>query len=290
MIFAMGGVDQWWAEGEHLQLVLSGVERLIFVRRSGTGPSMTLLHGYPSSSHDWHKVSPSLAERNAILMPDFLGFGASDKPDNHVYSIHEQADLVEAVWDAYGIEATTIVAHDYAVSVTQELLARHSEGALKVGLDAVHLLNGGIYPAPHRPETIQQALHDPEQGPKIGPLLNEELFATALAPTFAPDFDSGADAADIWTATIRNGGQLIAHLLIRYITDRETHEARWVGALEMSEVPISFIWGMLDPISGSHVAERIRSRLPAAPLVELEAVGHWPALEAPDQVAAAIVM
>ena len=160
---------------------------------------------------------------------------------------------------------------------------------LKVELQAVHLLNGGIYPDLHRPEPIQQALLDPEQGPKIGPLLNEELFATALAPTFSPNFDAGADAAAIWTATVRNGGQLIAHLLIRYITDREEHRDRWVGALEQTAVPLNFIWGLLDPISGAHVAEHIRSRLPDARLAELADVGHWPALEAPERVARAVL-
>ena len=41
---------------------------------------------------------PVLAERNSLVLFDFLGFGASQKPADHDYSIHQQADLVEAVW------------------------------------------------------------------------------------------------------------------------------------------------------------------------------------------------
>jgi pimeloyl-ACP methyl ester carboxylesterase len=41
---------------------------------------------------------------------------------------------------------------------------------------------------------------------------------------------------------------------------------------------------MLDPISGAHMAERIRQRRPDAPFVALDDVGHWPVLEAPDRV------
>ena len=97
----------------------------------GAGPALTLLHGFPSSSHDWAKVAPALAERHTLLMPDFLGFGASEKPADHRYTLHEQADLVEALWAARGRRARRrIVAHDYAVSVAQELLARRAEGAL----------------------------------------------------------------------------------------------------------------------------------------------------------------
>lgn len=76
---------------------LGGVARQIFLRRAGTGPTMTLLHGFPSSSHDWAAVLPALAERNSLVLFDFLGFGASQKPADHDYSIHEQADLVESV-------------------------------------------------------------------------------------------------------------------------------------------------------------------------------------------------
>jgi pimeloyl-ACP methyl ester carboxylesterase len=250
---------------------------------------MTLLHGFPSSSHDWAKVAPALARERALLMPDFLGFGASQKPAEHRYSLHEQADLVEAVWEHAGIAATTIVAHDYAVSVTQELLARSREGRLEVEVEAVHLLNGGLYPDLHRPQPTQLALLDPQHGPQLSALLNEELFVQGLRPTFAEGYDSDGDCADIWASTHRNDGERIAHLLIRYIEDRGEHGQRWVGALEATTVPLSFIWGMLDPVSGAHMAERIAARLPAAPLLALDDVSHWPPLEAPSAVQAAIL-
>jgi len=285
----MGGVELWWSEGEQVRLRVGGIERAIFVRRLGEGPPITMLHGFPSSSHDWAPLAGPLAERHSLLAPDFLGFGASEKPVEHVYSLHEQADLVEALWAGTGVAATRIVAHDYAVSVTQELLARRAEGALAVEIDGVHLLNGGVYPELHRPEPAQLALLDPEQGPQLSALLNEELFTAALAPSFAPDYDAAADSADIWRATSRDGGVRIAHLLIRYIADRECHGARWTAALEQTDVPLAFVWGMLDPISGAHMAQRIRERLPAAPFTPLADVGHWPALEAPERVLEALL-
>ena len=138
-----------------MRLPVAGVEREIFVRRIGTGSTVTMLHGFPSSSHDWASVAPPLAERHALLLPDFLGFGASDKPAEHDYTLHEQADLVEALWEREGVNSTAVVAHDYAVSVTQELLARRAEGTLDTDLAAVHLLNGGLYPELHRPEPVE---------------------------------------------------------------------------------------------------------------------------------------
>lgn len=270
-------------------LDVGGAKRSIFTRRFGEGPSMTLLHGFPSSSHDWAKVAPGIASGHGLLLLDFLGFGASDKPSEHEYSIVEQADIVQALWAREQITSTTLVAHDYGVSVAQELLAREHEGALGVELQAVHFLNGGVYPDLHRAQPAQLALLDPEQGPQLSALLGEELFVQSLGPSFAESYDAAADSADIWASTHRGDGERIMHRLIRYISDRRANEARWVGALESTRVPLAFTWGMLDPISGAHIARRIAERLPDAPLVALEDVAHWPPLEAPRAVERAIL-
>ncbi len=285
----MTSIEEWWAQGEQVQVALGGRERSIFVQRIGSGQAMTFLHGFPSSSHDWAKIAPALAERHALLLFDFLGFGASEKPPEHTYTMHEQADLVQALWARYDIQATSLLAHDYGVSVAQELLARRAEGALEVEIESVHFLNGGLYPDLHHPEPTQVALLDPEVGPQISAALTQELFVAALAPTFAPDFDATADSVDIWRGTTRNDGQAIAHRLIQYIPDRARHVVRWTGALEATDVPVSFFWGMLDPVSGAHMAQRIRERLPEAPFQALEDVGHWPALEVPERLLEAVL-
>lgn len=273
----------WWEGGDHLALDLGGQARSVFVRRMGHGPPLTLFHGFPSSSHDWAKVAPALAERHTLIAPDFLGFGASDKPADHVYSLHEQADLVQAVWAELGVTETAALAHDYGVSVLQELFARDAP------ITAAHFLNGGLYPDLHHPEPVQVALRDPVQGPQISAAINEEIFGAALAATFADGYDHDADAQAIWRATERGDGHRISHLLIGYIADRQEHEERWVGALEGTGVPRAFTWGMVDPVSGGHVMPRLRERFPSAPITQLDDVGHWPQLEAPERVIAAVL-
>jgi pimeloyl-ACP methyl ester carboxylesterase len=286
----MTSIEQWWRAGEQAELLTRGAERHIFIRRfHSSRPPMTLLHGFPSSSHDYAKVAETLAESYSLLLPDFLGFGASDKPLDHKYSLIEQADLVQELWEVEGIESTTFVAHDYAVSVAQELLARRAEKTLDTDLRAIYFLNGGLYPGIHRPQPVQTALLDPEQGPRISAAMTEELFVPGLEPTFAPGYDYEHDAREIWRSMQRDDGYKNMHLLIHYMTDREANKQRWVTALEQTDVPLSFIWGMLDPVSGAHMAERIREGLPGAPFTALDDVGHWPPLEAPNRVAAAIL-
>jgi len=126
----------------------------------------------------------------------------------------------------------------------------------------------------------------PRPPPHHRAAMTEELCTQVLQPTWGTGFDGGPDAAEIWRAVTRGG--VILHRLIAYMAERRAREDRWVGALEQTDVPLSFVWGMLDPISGAHVAQRIRERLPDAPLTALEDVGHWPPLEAPERVVAAL--
>jgi pimeloyl-ACP methyl ester carboxylesterase len=229
---------------------------------------------------------PTLVARRHTLAFDFLGFGDSDKPADHDYSLIEQADLVLALWQKHGVARTDLVVHDYGVSIAQEILARHAEGGLGVEITSVTFLNGGIYPDLHRPQPSQIMLLDPEQGPKLAELVTAETFAMALRATYAPGRQpSDAELAEQWDTVARRDGHRIGHRLIQYIRDRERHAERWVHALETTTVARHFLWGMLDPVSGAHMAARIAERMPAADLVTLDDVGHWPQLEAPDVVA-----
>ncbi|MFI2203303.1 alpha/beta fold hydrolase [Streptomyces sp. NPDC020192] len=284
---ATDGVEAWWSGGEYVSLRLRGVEHLIFVRRMGSGPPLTLLHGYPASSHQWAKIAPELARNHTLVMPDFLGFGASAKPHEHDYSLMEQADLVEALWAHDGLSATRVVAHDYGSSVGQELLARRSEGSLSVALVDMTLMNGGIYPELHRRTDAQSLLLDPQFGPVLSAQVDQDGFITDLAVTFAPAYDALTDSVDMWRTYSRDDGHLNSHLLLRYVRDRETYRDRWVEALEGTDLPLQFVWGLQDPVSGAHIAERIRDSVPGARLLELPDVGHWPSLEAPERVISA---
>ena len=52
----------------------------IHVRHGGAGPPVLLLHGYPQTHVEWHKVAPALAAHYTVVCPDLRGYGDSDKP------------------------------------------------------------------------------------------------------------------------------------------------------------------------------------------------------------------
>jgi pimeloyl-ACP methyl ester carboxylesterase len=245
-----------------------------------------LLHGFPTCSWDWERIQGPLAARHRLLMFDFLGFGDSDKPANHIYSIHEQADIVEALWAKFGVTETSLVVHDYGVSVGQELLARLIEGRLRARINKIAWMNGGLYAHLHRPLLVQKLLRKPVIGALLSRLTSEKTFALNLGRVFSPARPLGAqEASQHWQAVRRRSGNLIYHRLIHYIEDRQRHHERWERALEQAGLPKLFLWGMADPVSGRHMAEHLLRRAPDVNLVALEDVGHYPQLEVPELIA-----
>jgi pimeloyl-ACP methyl ester carboxylesterase len=256
-------------------------------------PTVTFLHGYPSSSLDAVPVLERLGGAARLLSLDLPGFGASAKPADHRYSIHGAADAVVALWDKRGVKSTVLLAHDYGVSVAQELLARQAEGASSTEIAAVVWCNGGLWPDLHRQTLGQQLLLDPEHGAAVAEAMDETALTTGLQGTWGTRRPMAeAESHAIWRSMEHEGGSRIAHRLLHYVADRLEHAHRWSDALETSPVPMRFVWGDLDPVSGSHVADRMEERMagwpPGRELQRLADVGHWPPLEAPDEVADAV--
>jgi pimeloyl-ACP methyl ester carboxylesterase len=254
----------------------------VFVRSApGDGPTILLLHGYPSSSYDYQMVVPHLAER-AWLTLDFLGFGLSDKPRPHRYSLLEQADIVAAVVAESTSGPVQLVAHDMGTSVTTELLARDLQGRLPFELQRVVLTNGSVILRRASLRPIQKVLRGP-MGPVVSRLANRRTFVRGFGRLFSANHPlSENEAAAQWALMAYNGGHRIAHLLISYLDERERYAERWHGAVRDWPKPLSFLWALDDPVATTNVLDGLRELRPAADVVELPGVGHYPQVEVPD--------
>lgn len=288
---AMVTVEAWRAAGE----LFRWRGHAIFMRSAGDGEPLLLIHGFPTASWDWHPLWAPLAARFRVVTCDLLGFGFSAKPRGHAYRIALQADLLEAVLAQAGVTRCRVLAHDYGVTVAQELLARRREGSLPVALDGMGLLNGGLFPDAHRPLLTQKLLASP-LGPLLARFTGRRRFGASMRAIWGarPIPDEELDA--MWALVARDGGVLVLPALLDYMAQRRANRARWVGALTdpalasgPQRLPLRLIDGLADPISGAHLVARYRELVPAADIVELPGVGHYPQLEAPEQVLAAVL-
>lgn len=272
------------------RLVRVGKNKL-FVVDTGSptddAPVVVLLHGFPTSSFDWHAVLPSLQRSCRCVALDFLGFGYSDKPHPHTYSIGEQADIVEAVADRLGIHTFHVMAHDYGDTVAQELLARDFDRVDDRRVRSACLLNGGLFPETQRPRWMQRVLASP-LGPHAARWLGRAGFDRSLSSVFGDDTrPSHAALGDHWLTIGANRGSRVIPSLLTYLEERATHRDRWLLALIQSYSPLMLINGSRDPVSGSHMVQRYRQLVDHGDVVELPDIGHYPQLEAPDRVSRA---
>jgi pimeloyl-ACP methyl ester carboxylesterase len=256
--------------------------------RGGDGTPLLLLHGSPTSSWDWHKLWPRLCARfPQVIAADMIGFGYSAKPRDYDYTIADQADLQQGLLARLGVGRCHVLAHGYGDTVAQELLARQEEGrrsgAKSVALESVCLLNGGLFPEAFRPTLLQKLLLS-RLGGLVSKLLTEKGFRVSFCRVFGPNTQPSFDElAEFWQQIAYNGGADLAYKQMRYLKEREQLRERWVEALQRSTVPLRFICGKLDPVSGLRTVERYRQLVPDPDVVVLQGIGHYPQVEAPDE-------
>lgn len=257
-------------------------------KREGEGPVVLYLHGFPSSSYDWREVL-SIETAHPALAFDFLGFGLSDKPRDHHYTLAWQADLAEELVDRHaGGSPVFVCGHDMGTSVATELLARDISGELGFELAGVLLFNGSMILELSEPTLAQKMLRS-RLGPVAARLSSERFFRHQFASVFSESHPLSPEGeADQWSLITRNDGHRMGHQLVSYMDERVTYAERWHGAIREWPGALSFAWGMLDPVATPAVLEGLRNLRPEAPVRELPDLGHYPQLEDPRALAAIV--
>jgi pimeloyl-ACP methyl ester carboxylesterase len=284
-------LERWKAAGQNFDYL--GFN--IFFRAEGQGPHLLLIHGYPFNTFDWEPLWDRLTERFTVIAPDMLGMGFSDKPVAYEYTVHDHADMHEALLAHLGVESTHVLAHDLGDSVGQELLARHefsqqAYGSLRI--ESFTWLNGGLFNETYTPRLLQKVLSRTPLGDIMSPLQGSPLSRRLIEPTinemFGPDTKPSRRMLDLFHEILEyNDGKRVLHKVGRFVNDRYAHRNRWVRAMRQTDIPMRLIDGPIDPNSGRHMVQRYLKVIPNPDVVMLDDnIGHWPQIEAPDAVLA----
>ena len=116
----------------------------IFYREAGpaTAPTILLLHGFPSSSHMFRNLIPTLADSYHVVAPDLPGFGFSDAPDRtrFHYTFENLAKVIDGFTQAVALHRFAIYVFDYGAPVGFRLALAHHER-----ITAIISQNGNAY-------------------------------------------------------------------------------------------------------------------------------------------------
>lgn len=247
-------------------------------RERGSGPTVLLLHGWPTSSHMWRNVMIPIARSHRVIALDMPGFGASDKPVDGPYDFVHFARAIDGALAALEVNQLAIAAHDIGGPIAVRWALDHPER-----VTAIAMLNTLLYPE-FSPAVIdfvtrlstpdlRDVLTSPEglaelmrEGLADEANLTDELRAAVLAPFATPDSRLALSRAGIGLSP-----ELFADIGNR------------LGSLE---VPVRVIYGEQDRILPD-VAEtfaRVARDLPSAQVTALSECGHFLTEEDPDRV------
>jgi pimeloyl-ACP methyl ester carboxylesterase len=113
----------------HKMVTVDGLS--IFYREAGdpANPKIVLLHGFPSSSHQYRSLMSTLADHFHVVAPDYPGFGNSDlpNPDKFNYTFDRLSEVIENFLKAIGFTHFGLYMYDYGGPVGFRIITRNSE-------------------------------------------------------------------------------------------------------------------------------------------------------------------
>jgi pimeloyl-ACP methyl ester carboxylesterase len=233
-----------------------------------------LLHGFPTSSHQFRDLIPRLADRFHVIAPDLPGFGFTTAPEGFEYSFARLAETMAAFTDAIGLERYAIYIFDYGAPVGLRL-AMARPGAIT----AIVSQNGNAYEegmsdgwAPTRAYWA-----DPSRANREAMRSMLTLETTRWQYTHgAPDETQVAPEA-YWldfALMSRPGNDDIQLGLIADYASNVALYPRIQAYFRDRQPPLLAIWGANDPFFLPAGAEAFRRDLPGAEVHFLDA-GHF---------------
>ncbi|HEY2820255.1 MAG TPA: alpha/beta hydrolase [Candidatus Acidoferrum sp.] len=243
-----------------------------------TNPKLVLLHGFPSSSHQYRNLIPALADRFHVISPDYPGFGNSDHPDpaTFAYTFDKLAEVIGHFLEKKGFHRFGLYAQDYGGPVgfrivnqkpeVLEWLIIQNTNAYEVGFTDAW---GGLRNALWKNRT-------PENEAAVAGLLALEtvkmvyLHGSKLPELISPD---NWNSDFFTTLQAAHGRQIQLDLFYDYRTNVALY-SKWQKFLKDRQPKTIIFWGQDDIFFTREGGEAYLKDLPKAEMHRLEA-GHF---------------
>ena len=261
----------------------------LFYRESGPkdGPTILLLHGFPSSSRMFETLIPLLADHYHLVAPDYPGFGHSDSPDpaKFLYTFDHLAAVVGALTEALGLRSYVLFLQDYGGPVGFRLALAHPERVRGLVIQNAVSHEEGLSPLW---EARRRYWADPASELEQLKANFTSFDATRLRHLGTSPNPHRYDP-DTWTdefAFLSRPGEseIQATLFYDYRTNVASYP-KWQAWLRKTRPPTLVVWGEYDPSFTSLGATAYQRDVPDAEIHLLEA-GHFALDEATDEIAA----
>jgi putative NADH-flavin reductase/pimeloyl-ACP methyl ester carboxylesterase len=278
------------APTKHKAVEVDGLE--IFYREAEApegAPTLLLLHGFPSASHQFRRLFDALGGRVRLVAPDYPGFGYSDAPasvnagGSFAYSFDALADVIEGFCRALELDRFALYVFDFGAPVGFRLATRHPDWIAGLVVQNGNAYEAGLSAVAR--DVVATRREDPGAEAKIRDLLtlsatrDQYLHGAAEPEAIAPD----GWTLDHHFLELPGRKEIQLDLAFDYHSNVALYP-QWQAWLRRYQPPTLVVWGSGDPIFVEAGATAFKDDVPDAEVHLLE-TGHFALEERLDVIA-----
>lgn len=248
-------------------------------------PPVVMVHGNPTWSFYYRTLIPEISKTHRVIVPDHMGCGLSDKPQDYPYTLEQHIQNLEALMAHLALERVTMVLHDWGGAIGMGYATRHPKS-----IERFVLFNTSAFYAPAVPWMLHLA-----RSPLLGEFVLRGLngfsglatyFGMANHSRMTPQVRAG------YVAPYNNWANRLA--VYRFVQDipvtpehptRRTIDEIDARLAVFADRPMLLLWGAKDFIFTVDVfLAEWRKRFPNAAVHVFEDAGHYVVEDAHERI------
>jgi cis-3-alkyl-4-acyloxetan-2-one decarboxylase len=245
--------------------------------------AVLMLHGNPTWSYYYRHLVRALAATRRCVVPDHVGMGLSDKPQDYPYTLATRIADVESLVASLGLKKIDLVVHDWGGAIGFGFAAKHPDLIRRIVV-----LNTAAFAMARMPARIALC-----KLPVVGPLLVRGLNGFAGPATWMAmhrrsltsdekcgyllPYDSWANRVAV-SAFVQDIPMAPSHPTWATLQQVE------LGLAQFSDRQSLVVWGGRDFCFNEVFLDRWRQALPQAEVVRLADAGHYVLEDAREEV------
>ncbi len=241
----------------------------------GRWDALLMLHGNPTWSFYYRTLVTGLKDQYHCVVPDHIGCGLSDKPQEYNYTLSQHIDNLERLVSALDLKDITLVMHDWGGAIGMGYAVRHPET-----IKRLVVFNTSAFLSPRIPLSINLC-----RMPVLGPIAIRCFNAFALGGV-----SRACKRKERMTGKVRAGylapynswANRIANL--RFVQDipmtpevpsYPVVQSIQDGLKQFRDRPMLIVWGKKDFCFNDHFLNRWKEYFPEAEVHEVADAGHY---------------
>jgi pimeloyl-ACP methyl ester carboxylesterase len=236
-------------------------------------PTLLLLHGFPSASHQFRRLIDALGCDYRLIAPDYPGFGFTEVADDFVYSFDRLADVTERLVEHLGLTRFGLYMFDWGAPVGFRLASRHPEWIAGLVVQNGNAYDDGLTDGAREFIGLQPGVDGAEQ----------QIRALMTPPGTRGQYETGVGRPDLlapdgWTMDqhfLDQPGRIDAQVALAFDYRSNVEQyPEWQRWLREQRPPTLIVWGGRDPFFSSAGAFAYLRDVPDAEL-HIFPTGHF---------------